>query len=411
MPILAPASMQHADLIARHLAAPGPVPADTPWLAHSLTNGHAGITLLHSERAHRGHGTWNTAHTWLQAAAAGTVSAFDTTGLYQGVAALAFALDAAAGTTARYASALTELDKHLRDLVHRKVAAATQRLSIGVPGEFREYDVFFGLVGLGALLARRDPAGSALERVLGHLVALTRPLRIDGTEVPGWWVGHDPHRRQSAAYPGGHANLGAAHGITGVLLLLANTVRAGISVDGQHEAITSICAFLDRWEQHGEHGPWWPQYLTLEDLRTGRSIQTGPGRPSWCYGAPGIARAQQIAAIATGDTTRARRAQTALTSVLTDASHNARLTDLGLCHGWAGTYLTGLRAALDAADPDLDAAVDAVAETFTRAALAQPSPGTDPGLLEGDAGIALALTAAADRAAPHSGWDACLLIS
>ena len=399
-------SAHTAEAIACRLAGPTPLPPDKPWLASSLTGGPAGISLLHSERARLGRGTWQSAHAWLKAASAGTVSAADNTGLYLGVAALTFALDAA---SERYSAALADLDGHVRDLAHRRVDTAARRLEAGVPGSFREYDIFFGLVGLGALLARRDPTGAALERVLSHVVALTRPLSIDGTEVPGWWVGHDPHRRQSPAFRAGHANLGAAHGVTGILLLLANTARQGSVVPGQLDAIARICEFLDQWEQSGERGPWWPQWLSLEDLAAGRPTQPGPGRPSWCYGAPSIARAQQIAAIALGETDRQKRAETSLTTMLADAVAHRRLTELGLCHGWAGTYMTVLRTDQDAADPELNATVGALADHLKCAAEGS-SNGQDPGLLEGDAGLALALTAAAQQAAPSTGWDACLLI-
>jgi lantibiotic biosynthesis protein len=400
-----------ADQITRALLTPTPVPADQAWLAHSLTRGAAGISLLHTERAHQHLGDWNTAHAWLTAAAAGVVSAADTTGLYQGIASLGFALDAAARTSShRYATALAGLDTHLDTLTHRRVDAATQRIASGTPGHFREYDVFFGLTGIGALLARRDPGGAALERTLSYLVALTVPVHVDGRTVPGWWVGHDPHRRRSDAYPSGHANLGAAHGITGVLLLLARTARDGLTVTGQHDAIAEILAFLDQWEQDSEHGPWWPQWLTLQDLDTGRPTQSAPGKPSWCYGTPAIARAQQIAALATGDSTRQHRSQTALTKTLLDAVERERINDVGLCHGWAGTFQTGWRAALDAQDPELDAAVASTAQALARAADFGRGPGDEPGLLDGTAGLALALTTAALDAAPISGWDACLLI-
>lgn len=406
MPTTAISAAHGAEAIARRLATPAPLPPDKPWLASSLTNGPAGISLLHSERAHLGLCNWRDAHAWVKAASAGTVSAADTTGLYLGVGALTFALDAA---PAHYAAALANLDEHVRDLAHRRVTAATRRLQAGLPAEFREYDTFFGLTGIGGLLARRDPTGTALERVLTHLVALTRPLRIEGIDVPGWWVDHDPHRRRSPAFRAGHANLGAAHGITSVLLLLATTARRGILVPGQQEAISRICSFLDRWEQADERGAWWPQWLTFDDIAAGRPTQSGPGRPSWCYGAPGIARAQQIAAIVLGDVGRQQRAELALSAALTGAVNNQRLTEPGLCHGWAGAYMTGLRAALDAADPLLSSAVDEVGEHMIRVALEHPDD-QDPGLLEGSAGLALALTAAAQGAAPSTGWDACLLI-
>ena len=89
-------SAHTAEAIACRLAGPTPLPPDKPWLASSLTGGPAGISLLHSERARLGRGTWESAHAWLKAASAGTVSAADNTGLYLGVAALTFALDAKA---------------------------------------------------------------------------------------------------------------------------------------------------------------------------------------------------------------------------------------------------------------------------------------------------------------------------
>ncbi len=68
-------------------------------------------------------------------------------------------------------------------------------------------------------------------------MALTRPLTVDGEPLPGWWVSHDPHRRQSPAFNGGHGNFGATHGITGPLALLSLAARRGVVVGGQLDAI------------------------------------------------------------------------------------------------------------------------------------------------------------------------------
>ncbi|HEX7658265.1 MAG TPA: lanthionine synthetase C family protein [Pseudonocardiaceae bacterium] len=399
-----------AEHYAARLARPEPPPADKPWAGQSLSIGAAGVALLHVERALAGTGSWRHAHQWIASAVAGTVSANDHTGLYLGAPAIAFLLDAAAtGAPDRYRGALVVLDQHVAALAHRRVDTAMARIKAGQLPEFRDYDVFFGLTGIGALLLRRDPAGAAMERILDYLVALTRPRQVEGLRLPGWWVGHDPHRRMSAGYRGGHGNNGMAHGITGPLALLSLALRRGITVDGQQAAIATIGAWLDRWRQDGDTGVWWPEWITLPELRSGRPRQPGPARPSWCYGTPGIARAGQLAGIATGDTAQQRSYEQALLDCLDDPTQQHRITDAGLCHGWAGLYHTVWRAAPDAHTPALTARLPHLAATLAHHASRDHT--TPRGFLDGTAGTALALHAAAHHTAPISGWDACLLIN
>jgi lantibiotic biosynthesis protein len=398
-----------AERYAARLVLPGPPPEDEPWAPQSLTKGAAGIALLHIERAHAECGTWQQAHRWITNAVTGQVSAADTTGLYLGAPAITFMLDAAAtGTTGRYRDALADIDGHVATLAHRRADAAMARIRRSELPGFREYDVFFGLSGIGALLLRRDHGGSAMERVLDYLVALSAPLQVEGQVLPGWWVRHDPHRRFSAAYRDGHSNFGAAHGVAGPLALLSQAMRRGITVDGHREAIATMCEWFDAWRQDSEAGPWWPEWITLADLRSGRPSQTGPARPSWCYGTPGIARAGQLAGIATHDAHRQQTYEQALLSCLDDPAQQARITDGGLCHGWAGVFQTVWRAARDGGTSGLANHLPRLAGNLDHQA--QSGTAAGPGLLDGAAGTALALHTATHNVAPTSGWDACLLI-
>jgi hypothetical protein len=395
---------------AGQLSACQPEPAQPPggreWVAQSLAQGAAGTALLHIELARSGTGSWQRAHAWICAAASGEVSAGSTSGLFQGLPAVAFMLDAAASGASRYARGLADAGRHVTNLAASRAEAAMDRIRSGRPPAFHEYDVLFGLTGLGALLLRRDPAGSAMERVLRYLVALTRPLAVDGREVPGWWASHDPHRGQSPDYPGGHLNFGAAHGIAGPLALLGHSLRRGVAVDGQREAVASILAFLDTWRQESHAGPWWPEWITTADHAAGRPSQRHPNRPSWCYGTPGIARAGQVAAIALVDATAQRKYEQAITGCLHDPVQVAKVTQAGLCHGAAGLYMTAMRAARDAATPDISACLPDLANLL----LSLTGRPSSPGFLDGADGTALALHAAAEGP-PLSGWDACLLIS
>ncbi|MET9439398.1 lanthionine synthetase C family protein [Streptomyces sp. NPDC006610] len=402
--------MTNADTISRRLARPASLPSDKSWLGQSLSEGPVGTALLHIERALTGQGAWSQAHAWIKAATRTPVSVSYTGGLFLGASAVAFVLGCAAyPDSSHYQQALSVVDKHVTALAHRRVDAATDRLRGGERPAFHEYDVFHGLTGIGAHLLRHHPGNSALERVLAHLVTLTRPVHDDLLgRVPGWWVGHDPGLRHTSDFHGGHANLGVAHGITGPLLLMSRALRLGVTVDGQEEAVHAVLAWLEQWRQDAPAGPWWPQHLTLDDLRTGRPRQSGPGRPSWCYGTPGIARAGQAAAKALHDAVRQHEYEDAMVQCLTDPRQLARLTDGSLCHGWAGVYQTTWRAAHDSAALTLRAVLPRLAEGLRRCTSA-PAIG-DPRLLLGDAGAGLALITAARDAAPASGWDACLLI-
>jgi hypothetical protein len=371
--------------------------------AQSLADGAAGRALLHVERALQD-GEWSEAQTVIQQAVADSIDSGPNAGLYYGAPAVAFVLTAAsADGHSRYVSASRTLDEHVRAAAERKLRQATETMRAGRPTVFADYDLFKGLTGFGALLLICAPGSGAFGSILTYLTYLTRPRVVDGLQVPGWWVDHHPDT--ALPTPGGHANLGMAHGAAGILALLALAARAGYTVNGQREAIESLSAFFDRWRQDSPHGPWWPQWLTCDDLRTGLlTSHTHPGRPSWCYGAVGIARALQLAAEAIGQESRQEAAETALAANLSDR-HLDRLDTPGLCHGLAGVYQTAYRAARDARHPSIAERLPALA-----ARLAALPEGDSDGMLTGTAGIALAAETARHNASPVSEWDRCLLI-
>jgi hypothetical protein len=222
--------------LANRLREPEPLSTDQPWLAQSLARGAAGTALVHIERAYDGSGTWRTAHNWVKAATGADIHAADTAGLYNGAPAISFLLHAAgADGVQRYEQVLTRLDAHIINLTHRRVDAALDRIARRDPSSFAEYDLFTGLTGIGLLLLEYAPQSEALARVLDYLVRLTRSLKTNDGVLPGWWVAHAPDPLLPT--PGGHANVGLAHGVSGPLALLGTALRHGISVDGQIDAI------------------------------------------------------------------------------------------------------------------------------------------------------------------------------
>jgi hypothetical protein len=199
-----------------------------------------------------------------------------------------------------------------------------------------------------------------------------------------------------------------AHGCSGLLAILALAMRREVTVEGQAAAIDRICRWLEDWRQPAPAGPWWPERISLPELHAGRPRQDGPLRPSWCYGTPGLARAQQLGALALADRVRQRVAEDALARCLADPVQLARIRDPALCHGWAGLLMTTWHAAADATTPDIAAHLPHLLDTLLAHARDIP-PGTLPGLIEGSAGVALTLHTIATGT--RGGWPACLLLN
>ncbi|MFC1418757.1 lanthionine synthetase C family protein [Streptacidiphilus cavernicola] len=356
-----------------------PTTATAPT-TQALSEGDLGAALLPIER-----GSLLAARRHLERAVEGGVSTGANASLFHGAPALEFVLTRA-GQVPR--SVFDATDR----VVAARLASAHKRRSSGALPRPAEFDLIRGLAGLGALLLTRAAPAPLLPDVLTYLVSLAQPVQREGRDLPGWWSDAGP---ADEPLPGGHGNLGVAHGIAGPLAALALALRQGVHVPGQLDAVEDFASWLDRYET----GYWvTPDQLTAPSPEDPQDL-----RPSWCYGTLGLARTRQLAALALGDDTRQQAAEDAAFAAVTDPARLATVTDASLCHGWAG-LLTLVRAiADDSSEP----------ERFTARAASlhgQLVTGLDhlpkPGFLEGRSGARLAL-----EGADTIGWTRALLIT
>lgn len=162
-----------------------------------------------------------------------------------------------------------------------------------------------------------------------------------------------------------------------------------------------ICRWLDALRQSDHRGTRWPRWVSEDG-----SAPTVPDTPSWSYGTPGLARAQQLAGIALGDEDRKRMAERALLCCLADQQQLGLLANRGLRHGVGGLLRTVQRVAEDAENPW--PFVDWMRQAGQRFLGAEPPQA--PGFIEGAAGAALAFQGAEPGVEPVTDWDACLLL-
>lgn len=234
--------------------------------SQSLAKGAIGDALLHVERARSGSGTWQAVHAALTATTRYPLIATVDASLFFGTPAVGFVLHTAAVGTCRYTGALHTLDAQVRTLTRKRLDQAHARIDRGERPRTAEFDLFYGITGLGAYLLLRDPASANLHDVLSYLVRLTVPLTGDDAQLPLPWrsrpAAHHPSCRPRRIRRCFHSS----HPTATRLAPHPGKRAAGRAARRSHRFCS--CPVLRRSERHPGHklGCLPPRWLTTPHL-------------------------------------------------------------------------------------------------------------------------------------------------
>ncbi|MEU9480506.1 lanthionine synthetase C family protein [Streptomyces sp. NPDC048191] len=438
--------------VAARLAQPGQVEsvtskADTrieaawgrpAWHPLSLASGFAGPAILYGELSRDDHAYRAVAHRHISRAVQ-ALSEPSGTGLFQGPAALLAAAQTCAADSGDYKSLRAALAQWLVMLQLRRLDAMRRRTSRTVSAPI-EYDVIAGMSGTTRLLldSAVDTAESAdvmraVTQSLEYLVGLTRPVRVHGRQVPGWWLPVDSllTEQERNHYPDGFFDTGMAHGITGVLAVLCSALAYGHEVPGQRPAITCIAEWLAHWAEPENADAGWPNRVTFHEQITGELLPRPAVQAAWCYGTPGVAAALYRAGLVMGVPQWCERAVALLRGAVGRKQAEWGTDGPTICHGSAGFLQTTARVAAHCGDPDLiegcrrittavlseadEEAPFVFRHAVRSASIGMPVERADrAGLLEGAAGVACALLDVTRGPLPDHAdrpWDRCFALA
>jgi lantibiotic modifying enzyme len=298
------------------------------------------------------------------------------------------------------------------------------------PAASLEYDIIQGLTGFGVYALERGARPTAV-RCLEKVVRRLGETATRDEEGVRWFSSPErlpEHQREE--YTEGNFNAGVAHGLPGVLPVLAGAVAAGVAEAEARELLEGAVAWLlshrlDPEEHSGCHLPyaWNPD-----------GGSKGPSRTAWCYGDPGAAAALHCAARRVDRADWAAEAVTMALDATRRPPDDAGIQDAGLCHGSAGlghlyhhfyrldgderfaeSARTWYRWTLEFQQRFLGRQEEDALAGFPAWALdhADPDKGLhwrpDPGFLTGTAGVGLALVAALSDVEPA--WNRVLAMS
>jgi lantibiotic biosynthesis protein len=279
------------------------------------------------------------------------------------------------------------------------------------------YDLISGLVGMGVYFLERLPSERAvlgLELVLYHLEKSAE--RLD--HGISWRTGPEllPESQRETC-PDGYYNLGAAHGVPGIIYLLGEAIAAGVEPTQAGRLLEGSMEWLIAQQRPPGSVSWFSSWVN------GR--ESHDSRLAWCYGDLGILAILLQTARRSDREDWRKFSRGLLDHCLDWPLDRTGVGDSPLCHGAAGIAHIYNRIYQDEGDSKcLEASIAwferALAMRQTKGgvggffAATRPEPGctlleSNPAFLDGAIGIALALLAALTRTEP--GWDRLLLLS
>lgn len=281
-----------------------------------------------------------------------------------------------------------------------------------------DYDLISGLVGFGIYASERFPRTSAVRCLEAIIDRLDEMAEKNGQEVT-WFTPPEMlpiSNRENT--PLGYYNLGVAHGVPGVIALLADACRLGVRPERARALLDGAVHWLVSHHLGEQKGACYPPWVAP-------NMEPRPSRLAWCYGDPGIAATLLYAARTTGVEEWERTALAIAAHAARAAPENAGVRDAGLCHGAFGLAHLYNRIH-QAGGGEL---FGEAARLWCRLGLEMRRPGegiagfqawlpgedkgpgweTDSGFLTGAAGIGLALLAAVTSVEPE--WDRLLLVA
>ena len=260
-----------------------------------------------------------------------------------------------------------------------------------------DHDLVSGLAGAAVYALERMPRRSAracLELIFDRLEETAERRAGMATWKTGAALASDASRRHR---PHGQYDVGVAHGVPGLVAILAAMAAAGIGGGRARTLFEQATAWVQSCRLPDEPGRARFPYFA------GPDITPAPARFGWCYGDPGVAAALLTAARSAGDESLAGEALALARRAAAEPATRPDVTDAALCHGAAGVahifnrihQVTG------------DATCAGAARRWFGRALEFETGG--PGLITGAAGTGLALLAATSAVEPA--WDRLLLVS
>lgn len=260
-------------------------------------------------------------------------------GIWSGLGIKAFAVN-------EYYYRFGELKKLNIAILKLLISELENRCKIYLKGKdsikIKQYDVCFGVSGLFYFLLDNldDSELKTVNYTMEYLVWLSE--MDEERKKPNFLIdaAGQLNSKDEAMFPQGSINLGMAHGVIGILVVLCKAKRKGLACIGIDKAIENLFNFYEKQCISINGIPYWKPQLSYDEWKKNiRVDKENLERASWCYGNIGIVRGLQKASYYIGDTKRESKYGEMVKTLVHQSSDKFGLKSPMLCHGYSGVLM------------------------------------------------------------------------
>lgn len=207
--------------------------------------------------------------------------------LFDGLCGVGFAANCMAKNGRRYQTFIKQLNGIIVDIASENILNYKN-----LPLNEFFYDIMYGLTGTANYLLNFKSEEKIKNTLLNILQYLTDICQVNDNGIPKFAVEATQskllHLTDNPKIR--YVNLGVAHGIPGILLLLCKAYEMGIYVPKQLDTIKSVSEYIfDSCIKNNTEIFWEAQKILGVDDKIVQS------RDAWCYGTPGVAYSLLVA--------------------------------------------------------------------------------------------------------------------
>ena len=208
--------------------------------------------------------------------------------LFDGLCGVGFAAHCMSDQGKRYQSFIKSLNEYIVDIAESNILKYKE-----LPLNELFYDIMYGLTGTANYLLNFQSEPNVKKTLLHILQYLTDICKAGDNNIPRFAIRSD----ESQLFPLENSpeiryvNLGVAHGIPGMLLILCKSYESGVYVQDQLEAIKYLAEFIFNSCIKDSDDIFWETQKIL-GMEQEKAV---PSRDAWCYGTPGVAYSLLIA--------------------------------------------------------------------------------------------------------------------
>ncbi|WBL49589.1 lanthionine synthetase C family protein [Clostridium estertheticum] len=209
--------------------------------------------------------------------------------MFSGAAGIGLSIVCSSKQRERYTSFISNINEFIKS----NIKEFMDKIKANTYCNITNYDVISGVSGIASycmLFPQDEGMTDILKEIVTYIIDICRDKNIENISVPGWYIPSENlfTKNDKQQWPKGCFNIGLAHGIPGILIILCNALKLGICLDGQSDCIRKIGDFLIRFRRQDNNGCYWGCIVSLDEY-IDNTIDDPYFRDAWCYGTPGVA--------------------------------------------------------------------------------------------------------------------------